>query len=191
VTRRAAVLLFVLFLSIAFVLTHLPGESLPDVDLKHWLPAADKFVHAGLYFCLAGLLANYLRFFIRSNRRIAIATMCLLSLYAAFDEWSQQFSPSRTPDFYDFVADVCGAFVGVSTFALWRWFRRSRHETGKPNTLAAKLAEDDPQGVVPAALDIAADDFSESTTGVSRSKQTADRPPTPSSASLRAGNVVR
>jgi VanZ family protein len=124
VTRRAAVLLFLLYLATAFILTHLPGGNLPNLGWTRFIPNSDKFVHAGLYFFLAAFLANCLRFRLKSNRVVAGLTMTILAMYAAFDEWSQRFSPNRGPDFYDFVADMIGAWLGVSIFAVWRWIRR-------------------------------------------------------------------
>lgn len=123
-TRRAAILLFVLYLTTAFLLTHLPGESLPQVRWSVSIPGLDKIVHAGLYFFLAAFFANCLRFRVKSNRVVAGLTMTALSGYAAFDEWAQQFSANRSPDFFDFVADLTGASFGVSLFSLLRWFRR-------------------------------------------------------------------
>ncbi len=125
-TRRSALLLFALYLVVAFVLTHLPGSSVPKVSWMDRIPAADKFVHAGLYFLLAVLLANCLRFWLRSNRVIVLLTLGTLAAYAAFDEWSQRFSPSRSPDVLDFVADMIGASCGVSLFAIGRWLRRQK-----------------------------------------------------------------
>lgn len=128
VTRRAAVLLFLVCLTTAFVLTHLPGGNMPRVRWADWIPAADKVVHSGLYYFLAAFLANCLRFRLQSNRVIVAATMAVLAGYAAFDEWSQQFSPHRYPDFYDFVADMIGAWFGVSTFVVCRWYRQRRRQ---------------------------------------------------------------
>jgi len=129
VSRRAAGILFVMYLCMAFVLTHLPGNNLPQMGISQWIPDADKFAHAGLYFVLAGLMANCLRFRLHSNRVIVLITMGILAIYAAFDEWSQQFSPLRSPDFFDFIADMIGASLGVSTFAIWRWLRRQARQT--------------------------------------------------------------
>lgn len=123
---------------VAFVLTHLPGGSVPKVSWAEMIPAADKIVHAGLYFLLGALLANCLRFWLRSNRVIVLLTLGTLAAYAAFDEWSQQFSPHRSPDLLDFVADMLGAACGVSLFAVWRWLRRQKRET--PNHSAADNA---------------------------------------------------
>lgn len=128
VTRRAAVLLFLLCLTTAFVLTHLPGGTMPKVRWVDWIPASDKIVHSGLYYFLAAFLANCLRFRVQSNRVIVVTTMAVLAGYAAFDEWSQQFSPHRYPDFADFIADMIGAWFGVSTFVVCRWYRQRRRQ---------------------------------------------------------------
>jgi len=143
VTRRAAVLLFLLCLITAFVLTHLPGGSVPKVRWADWIPGADKTVHAGLYYFLAAFLANCLRFRLKSNRVIVVVTMSVLAGYAAFDEWSQQFSAHRHPDFYDFAADMIGAWCGASTFVVWRWYRhRTRGQGTTPHNETESLAPD-------------------------------------------------
>ena len=125
-TRRAAALLFLFGLTTAFVLTHLPGGSVPKIRWTDMIPGADKIVHAGLYFWLAVFLANCLRFRLHSNRIIVATTMLVLAVYAAFDEWSQQFSPHRHPDVYDFAADMAGGWCGVSLFVVFRWYRHRR-----------------------------------------------------------------
>lgn len=147
-TRRSAWLLFGLYLVVAFVLTHLPGSSVPKVSWMDLVPAADKVAHAGLYFLLAVLLANCLRFWLRSNRVIVLLTLGTLAGYAAFDEWSQRFSPSRSPDVLDFAADMIGASCGVSLFAIGRWLLRQKrlskiHSDAKATlgTMPARLAE--------------------------------------------------
>jgi VanZ family protein len=131
VSLRAAIFCFASYLALAFFVTHLPGSSLPEVGFSHWVPDADKVAHVGLYFVLAGLMANCLRFRLRSNRVIVVVTLGLLAAYAAFDEWSQQFSPLRSPDVYDFIADMVGAAVGVSSFAVWRWARHRARRTAR------------------------------------------------------------
>jgi len=129
VTRRSALFLFALYLIVAFALTHVPGSSVPKLSWTDRIPAADKIAHTGLYFLLAALLANCLRFWLRSNRVIVLITLGILAAYAAFDEWSQQFSPHRSPDVLDFVADMIGATCGVSLFAIWRWIRRQKRRS--------------------------------------------------------------
>ncbi|MDP1562356.1 MAG: VanZ family protein [Pirellulaceae bacterium] len=157
-TRRAAVLLFLLYLTTAFVLTHLPGENVPKIRWADWIPAADKVVHAGLYYFLAAFLANCLRFRLQSNRAIVAATMAVLAGYAAFDEWSQQFSPHRSPDFYDFVADMIGAWFGVSTFVVCRWYRKRRIQPKPvPMNDGSELEPDPERTVRPATPSVGSD----------------------------------
>ena len=51
----------------------------------------------------------------------AAATAVMLStLYGVFDEVHQAFTPDRTPDIRDLLADVLGAALGVASVLLLR-----------------------------------------------------------------------
>jgi len=125
VSRRTSFGLLIVFLLLAFTLTHVPirGDSQIFATAR-MIPAADKWVHGAIYFVLAGLKANCLRFWVRGNGWIALWTMVLVLTYAALDEWSQGFVPTRSPSFYDFLADAAGAALGVTVFVICRTWRQ-------------------------------------------------------------------
>lgn len=86
-------------------------------ELISWSPVPpDKLVHCGIYFCLAGLMANFIGRWTRSKRILAPATFAVTMFYGLLDEGLQAFVPTRTPDFYDLVADAIGSFLGTTVF---------------------------------------------------------------------------
>jgi len=47
------------------------------------------------------------------SKKSLLATFLLTTLYGLFDEIHQLFIPGRAFDWYDFVADVIGGFLGI------------------------------------------------------------------------------
>ena len=91
---------------------------------KIGFPQMDKVAHAVLFGGLASLVSLGLH---RSGRphRPAIyhlAPVLTALLYGIFDECHQYFVPPRTPDVFDVMADVTGAFLAQEI--LRKWFRR-------------------------------------------------------------------
>lgn len=153
-TLRTAFFTFLVCLGGAFVVTHLPGDQIPRVSWWSGFVGLDKIAHTGLYFMLAGSLANCLRFYVTRNRLIIAAALLLLAVYAAFDEWSQQWSPSRSPDVMDFLADLLGVILGATAFSIWRWLRHAHRQRtsvrpGDPGEEDVNLA-----GTSPAESDV-------------------------------------
>lgn len=79
----------------------------------------DKVAH----FALFGLLATLV---LRNGvgRGWAWATVALVSLFGAADEWHQSFTVGRTVQLADWVADTLGAAVAVAGYTGWPWYRR-------------------------------------------------------------------
>ncbi len=50
-------------------------------------------------------------------RRFLVVAGCV-SLWGAFDEWHQQFIPSRSMELGDWIADSIGGIAGVTMFTL-------------------------------------------------------------------------
>ena len=89
-----------------FILAMLPNNSSPIA-----FPDADKIVHAMAFTGLSfiGCLAYPLRIFV-------LATF-LVFLGAAI-EVAQGFTPDRSPELFDFLADVVGITLGFITYRL-------------------------------------------------------------------------
>ena len=100
---------------IIFVLSSIPGPAFPQIRF----PLADKVVHALIYAVLAVCLAiplHRIRVQFGWGRVIAAATV-LAGLYGVTDEFHQRFTPFRSSDPWDVVADTLGALVGGVAFA--------------------------------------------------------------------------
>ncbi len=93
-------------------------SSLPFPPRPPSIPFEDKVAHFILFSILAFLF--FLAF--RRERRFAVLKACLFAflatcLYGAFDEFHQYFTPTRTVDFFDWLADaVAGATVFLTCF---------------------------------------------------------------------------
>jgi VanZ family protein len=103
-----------------FGLSSVPGTRLPTIDVAQ----SDKIVHALLYAVLGALI---LRALVVSGRapgwsNLAIAIL-LATAYGISDEIHQLWTPHRSADWRDVVADVLGAAMGVSAIVAMRWMK--------------------------------------------------------------------
>ena len=63
----------------------------------------------------------------RSRRQWAYAVawaVLIVSLFGATDEFHQHFTPGRSMDVLDWLADTCGAVVAVAAYTFWPGYRR-------------------------------------------------------------------
>ena len=82
---------------------------------------SDKVIHGVIYGILALLI---LRAAASGRwRGVSVGTVgvavALTGLYGMIDEWHQSFVPSRTAEWADVVADVCGGSLAAG--AAWTW----------------------------------------------------------------------
>lgn len=84
----------------------------------------DKFVH----FCVFGLLATLVlrcdAVWRRERARVWIA-IAVVSVFGLTDEWHQSFTPGRSVEWADWIADTSGATVGVFAYRGWAFYRRA------------------------------------------------------------------
>ena len=100
----------VVYWLILFVATTLPAASMPSFGV------VDKVNHLSAYFILAILLFLTLLFQQKiplTKNRVAAYALIICSLYGMLDEVHQIFIPGRSAEFLDFLADACGALLGV------------------------------------------------------------------------------
>ena len=90
------------------VATWIPGAKLPHIDVPE---GTDKVVHFVFFVVLAYLVERALR--ASGSVRVVPYVLFALAAFGAFDEFVQQFIPGRSMEFFDWVADVSGAIVGV------------------------------------------------------------------------------
>ncbi len=97
------------------LLTSIPGSAIPATPV---IPGLDKVVHVGLYGTLGWLVGGALAG-TRATVAVGAATRALvaMALFAAADEWHQQFIPGRGADPLDWSADVAGAAFGLALAA--------------------------------------------------------------------------
>ena len=110
---------------VIFTGTHVPGHVLHHIGHK------DKVFHFGAFVGLSALLCWSASCFRKPGLVIYAAVLAVAAVYGVFDELTQQLVPLRTADPLDWLADVCGAVIGILLFAgLQRLFGRPYGATG-------------------------------------------------------------
>jgi len=102
-----------LWSAVIFALSSIPGDAFPRLP-RSW--NADKFVHIGIYAVLGALCWFGARGTLPPGRgRAAQVTVAglIAALYGVTDEAHQVFTPLRSPDPYDVVADAIGGMLGA------------------------------------------------------------------------------
>ncbi len=109
---------FFLFISYIIFLADTADYNFAFRTIGH-IPYGDKIMHALLYGVMAGLLNWGLRY-----RKVCLFGACytpylgsvIVLVFAAIEECTQYYIPSRTFDLGDLAADL----IGVILFSLWR-----------------------------------------------------------------------
>lgn len=105
----------VVYAAAIFVASSIPGRSMPGGRLF----AYDKLVHA-VVFAGLGALAW------RASRSFGLA-VAIAAAYGALDELHQRFTPGRSSESLDLVADVVGAALGAAAALALHHALGSRH----------------------------------------------------------------
>jgi VanZ family protein len=102
-------------MALIFFASSVPGDELPH-------PFWDKLVHFSVYAVLGVLFLIPLAeaHLSQVTMRNAGIAVLLSTLYGAFDEVHQAFTPERTPDVRDLFADALGASLGAVAILLLR-----------------------------------------------------------------------
>jgi VanZ family protein len=126
--KRAAVvvLLAAAYWALLFTLTHI--KLSPPGPADGWDKAAHWAAYALLAFLLSAAASNFWRF----GFGLAACLIAVIAVYGAIDELTQGFTESRSPDAWDWVADLTGAATGVAAFVLARriYFKSAPAKTG-------------------------------------------------------------
>lgn len=89
------------------------------------IPGSDKVAHFAVYGLLATLV---LRALLGSKgklaRHAAWLSIVLVSAYGVSDEWHQSFTPGRSVEAADWLADTLGGALAVTLYCRWAWYRR-------------------------------------------------------------------
>jgi len=113
-----------------FVLSSIPGNDFPEVPGRQ----TDKLVHAFLY----GVLGVFSGRALAAGTSLAgarlVGATCLMAIgYGISDELHQLFTPRRSCDWHDVVADAVGGLLGgLVAEALVRRHRANRASRPKP-----------------------------------------------------------
>ncbi len=100
-----------LYWLLLFILTSIPGSSMPKI-----IGVSDKVEHLGAYFILSLLITFtfHLQTKIKIlSRKSFVFSFIIVSFYGFFDEVHQIFIPGRMFDWWDLVADMLGALLGI------------------------------------------------------------------------------
>ncbi|HJS09205.1 MAG TPA: VanZ family protein [Pirellulales bacterium] len=136
-TRRwIVVAAIVVYWTILFVFTHLPGDPRPESPHQK-IPHLDKLVHAAAFAGLAVLALVAAESFRRVSLPLVFTVAGLLTIYAAFDELTQGLIRFRVPDYRDWVADVLGITVGSLLF----WTGRRLWTSDRGETVTARATK--------------------------------------------------
>lgn len=106
-----------------FVGTHVPGRPIPQDDTY----SLDKLEHLGAFAGLSVLLCILGSAFGASSWKLFAGVVGLIATYALLDELSQSLVSRRSPEIFDWLADVAGACVGIGLFCAGRLIIR-RHQ---------------------------------------------------------------
>lgn len=78
----------------------------------------DKLIHFSVFGLLATLVARC-----PGVHRFRYAIL-VVSCFGIADEIRQSFTPGRSVEFADWIADTSGALTAVMLYAFWPWYRR-------------------------------------------------------------------
>jgi VanZ family protein len=97
-----------------FVMSSIPGQALPPLNGSFLGIDSDKLIHGGVYAVLGALVWRSVR---RTWRiapfRAALVAAAAAALYGVTDEVHQIFTPRRSPDWHDALADAVGGLAGA------------------------------------------------------------------------------
>ncbi len=109
-------------LPLGFAAAIVVESSQSGVPLPAGVWQVDKIAHFLAFGLLATMTMRALR--IQSHAWRAVAAVLLVSLFGASDEVHQHFTPGRSCDIFDWLADTLGAGTAVSLYLFWPAWRR-------------------------------------------------------------------
>jgi Predicted integral membrane protein len=101
-----------LWAAFILLLTSIPGSDIPHVSFMSFRDS-DKLVHGTMYAIFAFLAVRSLLRAGRPLLQAVLVVMLGIAIFAAVDEWHQQFIPGRSMDVFDWLADISGATIGT------------------------------------------------------------------------------
>ena len=118
------------YMALIFFASSVPGDQLPG----HFWDKAEHFLAYGGLAVLFLLPLTDVKVD-RLSARAGFLAVLFATLYGAFDEIHQAFTPERSPDVRDLLADGLGAALGVlvifALVAIWKRLARLRQGSGE------------------------------------------------------------
>lgn len=91
-------------------------KQLPNI--QKFFINADKIAHFGVYFVLGVLISIAVISNSNKSNLIKIIIISLIGIFFAIsDEFHQYYVPNRTPDVFDFIADIIGIVFSLFLFS--------------------------------------------------------------------------
>lgn len=99
-------------------------SSIPQTRIPNLLNYSDKIVHAGVFFVLCWLAHVALHFqpvqwFRRNSLLLALL---FVIVFGISDEYHQMYTPGRTSEIWDLVADTVGGILYVSLYSYFKFY---------------------------------------------------------------------
>ncbi|MCL1843181.1 MAG: VanZ family protein [Defluviitaleaceae bacterium] len=96
------------------------------IYVQNIIPLADetlnflvrKAAHFAVYFVLAFCIAQSLKFYIVSRKKLLISAWAIASIYGITDEMHQYFVPGRVMSALDMIINAAGALAGAALVAM-------------------------------------------------------------------------
>ncbi|HYP15606.1 MAG TPA: VanZ family protein [Opitutus sp.] len=122
-------------LALALVITFCSSRATPQWDQP--IADLDKLVHFVLYGLMATVVARLSA--VQRTRPFGIYTAVLIvSVFGVTDELHQHFTPGRSLDAWDWVADTLGAVTATVLYAEWHGYRRLLERSLMPRRQTAR-----------------------------------------------------
>lgn len=104
-------------------------SSIPATKIPALVNYSDKFLHAGVFAVLCWLF--HVAFFFQPNTALKkwspYIALLLTMAYGASDEYHQMFTPGRTTEVWDFLADSAGGGMYVMVHFYFNFYSMREH----------------------------------------------------------------
>ena len=104
-------------------------SSIPQTRIPNLLNYSDKIVHAGVFFVLCWLahVALYFQPVQWLRKHSLMLALVFVILFGISDEYHQMFTPGRTTEIWDLVADTVGGMMYVSLYLYFKFYDSLEH----------------------------------------------------------------
>lgn len=106
-------------------------SSIPQTKIPNLLNYSDKIVHAGVFFILCWLahVAMFFQPFVFIKKRALLFALLFVILFGISDEFHQMFTPGRTSEIWDLIADTAGGLLYISLYSYFRIYEPTKKTT--------------------------------------------------------------